>query len=360
MVLALLSACVLTSAADVPVTIDVHPADAPLEIASDGLRLSVDFVLTSRASEELTVGAIELTVRDRRGKLELRAEINSDGERPSIDVLGPHTLRPGEPALIMNPFQRLDGRLEAAELVFDFKLYGKDDVRHAAVTLTPRKSVPTTVRLPLDGPVWVFDADDFYSHHRRFDFVSSMARKLGFRSNVLRHAVDLVPTAPDGTTHQGDPASNESWVGFGRPVVAAAAGRVVAAVDGQPDSRRLDVKLLATDRMAMFGNHVVMRLDSGEFALYAHLRQGSVRCKVGDVVSAGQHLASVGASGGSAMPHLHFQLQTAADADAEGRPVRFRRFRRLLGARTISVDAATLETGARVQAAPAGPSAERR
>jgi hypothetical protein len=252
--------------------------------------------------------------------------------------------------MIMNPFQRLDRRLEAAELSFDFKLYGKDDVLHATTSLRPRKVVPTAVRLPLDGPVWVFDSDDFYSHHRRFDFISAMARKLGFRSNVLRHAVDLVPVAADGTTHQGDASRNESWLGFGRPVLAAAPGVVVAAVDGRPDSRRLDVKLLATDRMAMFGNHVVVKLDSGEFALYAHLREGSVRCKVGDRLREGQPLGSVGASGGSAMPHLHFELQTAADADAEGRPVRFRHFRRLLGARSASVDASRLETGEMVEA----------
>jgi len=53
--------------------------------------------------------------------------------------------------------------------------------------------VPTAVQLPLAGQTRVFDADDFYSHHRRFDFVSPTARQLGFRSNVLRHAVDLVP-----------------------------------------------------------------------------------------------------------------------------------------------------------------------
>ena len=286
--------------------------------------------------------------------MELRAEVNSDGERPSMDVVGARRLRPWRArADRSNPFQRLDRRLEATELAFDFKLYGKDDVLHASATLAPRKVIPTAVRLPLDGPLWVFDADDFYSHHRRFDFVSPMARKLGFRSNVLRHAVDLVPVGADGATHQGDPARNESWLGFGRPVLAAAPGVVVAAVDGRPDTRRLDVKRLATDRMAMFGNHVVVRLDSGEFALYAHLRQGSLRCKAGDRVREGQPLGSVGASGGSAIPHLHFELQTAADADAEGRPVRFRRFRRLLGARSVSVEAARLETGELVQATSA-------
>ena len=68
MVLALWSACILVAVSDAPVTIEVRPAEVMLESAADALRLSVDFVLTSRASEELTLGAIELTVRDRAGR----------------------------------------------------------------------------------------------------------------------------------------------------------------------------------------------------------------------------------------------------------------------------------------------------
>ena len=344
--------CILVAAAQPPVTVEVRPASVALEQVGSGLRLDVDFVLTNASAEELTVGAIQLSVRDGAGKLELQREVNSDGERPSIAVVGEHVLRPSQPTLILNPFQRLDGPLEAAELAFDFKLYGKDEVQHATLTLHPKKAVATTVRLPLAGPLWVFDADDFYSHHRRFDFASPMARGLGFRSNVLRHALDLVPMDERGRTSEGDPDRNESWFGFGRPVLAAAPGIVVAVVDSRPDSRRLDVALLRTDRMAMFGNHVVVKLDSGEYALYAHLSQGSVRCKAGDRVRAGQPLGAVGASGGAAIPHLHFELQTTPDADGEGRPVRFRSVRRILGARVLPAGTARLDTGEIVEAAP--------
>ncbi|HEY1905533.1 MAG TPA: hypothetical protein VGG91_05800 [Myxococcaceae bacterium] len=97
MVLGLCSACLLAAVSEAPVTIEVRPAEAMIESAADGLRLNVDFVLTSRATEELTVGAIELTVRDRAGKVELRAEVNSDGERPSIAVIGAHRLRAASP-----------------------------------------------------------------------------------------------------------------------------------------------------------------------------------------------------------------------------------------------------------------------
>jgi len=338
---------------EAPVEIEVHPDTVELEQAGQEQLLNLDFVLVSRSTERLTLGAIQLSVRDRNGKLELRREVNSDGERPSIAVIGAHDLEPGRPELVMNPFQRLDGALDARELVFEFKLYGKEETSVARVSVHPRKISPTLFRLPVGGRVLVYDGSDFYSHHRRFDFVSPTARQLGFRSNVLRHALDLVVVDGSGETHRGDPDRNESWFSFGKPVLAAAAGTVVAVVDSRPDARKLDVALLRTDRMAMFGNYVVVRLASGELALYGHIRQGSARCKVGERVSEGQALAEIGAAGGSAIPHLHFELQTTADADGEGRPVRFRNFRRILGGRSVTVTAARIDTGEIVESAAA-------
>ena len=76
--------------------------------------------------------------------------MNSDGERPSIAVVGERQLKPSEPVLIMNPFQRLEGALEAAELVFDFKLYGKENITHTSITLHLTSMGPS-LRQPSDA-----------------------------------------------------------------------------------------------------------------------------------------------------------------------------------------------------------------
>jgi hypothetical protein len=62
------------------------------------------------------------------------------------------------------------------------------------------------------------------------------------------------------------------------------------------------------DAKFFLGNHVVMRSDGGVFALFAHLRKGSVRAKHGERVRTGDSFALVGNSGNSIQPHLHFQL----------------------------------------------------
>lgn len=56
------------------------------------------------------------------------------------------------------------------------------------------------------------------------------------------------------------------------------------------------------------GNHIIMHLDNGFYALFAHLKKGSIEVKKGERIQRGQHIASVGNSGNTIQPHLHFQL----------------------------------------------------
>jgi murein DD-endopeptidase MepM/ murein hydrolase activator NlpD len=64
------------------------------------------------------------------------------------------------------------------------------------------------------------------------------------------------------------------------------------------------------------GNHVVLDLGDGVYAMYAHVRRGSLKIKPGDRVRAGQQIARCGNSGNSTEPHVHFQLMDGPDLDA--------------------------------------------
>ena len=133
----------------------------------------------------------------------------------------------------------------------------------------------------------------------------------------------------------------ERFFAFGRPILAPAAGVVVAVHDGEPDheARRSQLALvpyaigqarrLRQGIAAIAGNHVVVELrDSGAFAALVHLRRGSLLVRVGDAVATGQQLAECGNSGNSTQPHVHVQLMDSADlAVARGVPVAFRGYR---------------------------------
>jgi murein DD-endopeptidase MepM/ murein hydrolase activator NlpD len=77
----------------------------------------------------------------------------------------------------------------------------------------------------------------------------------------------------------------------------------------------------------VLGNHVVLDLGGGVYAVLAHLRRGSVRVRPGDRVATGQQLAECGNSGNSSEPHLHFQLMDHPSVLlAAGLPLRFERY----------------------------------
>ncbi|MFE9252064.1 M23 family metallopeptidase [Streptomyces sp. NPDC007088] len=111
-----------------------------------------------------------------------------------------------------------------------------------------------------------------------------------------------------------------SFPGFGVPLLAVADATVVHASDGQRDHlSRTSVPallyLLAEGTLRDFlgpgrvvGNRIVLDLGDGVFALYAHVRRGSLRVAAGDRVRAGQQLGACGNSGNTTEPHVHFQL----------------------------------------------------
>lgn len=96
----------------------------------------------------------------------------------------------------------------------------------------------------------------------------------------------------------------------GVAVLAAAAGRVLRARDGEPDLSVRDRSPGAVkDREC--GNGVVIEHVGGYQTQYCHLRRGSVTVKAGDNVAAGESIGLVGLSGNTEYPHLHWTVRHA-------------------------------------------------
>lgn len=121
---------------------------------------------------------------------------------------------------------------------------------------------------------------------------------------------------------------NHHFPAFGAPVLAVGDGTVVHASHGRRDHlSRNSLPALAylvvieasirdvLGAGSIVGNHVVLDLGDGTYAMYAHLRHGSLRVRAGETVRAGQQLAECGNSGNSTEPHVHFQLMDDPDLD---------------------------------------------
>jgi murein DD-endopeptidase MepM/ murein hydrolase activator NlpD len=70
-----------------------------------------------------------------------------------------------------------------------------------------------------------------------------------------------------------------------------------------------------------YGNWIEIEHGNGRTTRYAHLREGSVKLKVGDRVSQGQVIGGLGSTGTTADPRLHFETRingTAVNPSQEG------------------------------------------
>ena len=86
----------------------------------------------------------------------------------------------------------------------------------------------------------------------------------------------------------------------------------MVAPKGAPIGAAWDGRVVFVGQRGGYGNMVVLEHAGGWRSYYAHNDQNSV--KVGDKVQAGQQVATVGSTGRSTGPHLHFEVRQGATA----------------------------------------------
>lgn len=117
------------------------------------------------------------------------------------------------------------------------------------------------------------------------------------------HALDFHQLRAE-CSYVNDGSALTDYFCFGQPVCAPAAGQVVALASHHADNPPGQV-----DTEHNWGNHLLLRLGNGRYALLAHLQQHGLLVAVGDWVWPGQVVAACGNSGRSPQPHLHLQVQ---------------------------------------------------
>ncbi|GEP40106.1 hypothetical protein NPS01_37690 [Nocardioides psychrotolerans] len=97
-----------------------------------------------------------------------------------------------------------------------------------------------------------------------------------------------------------------------------------AAPSGTPILAAADGRVAFAGPATGYGNLILIEHTVNEHRLatgYAHMTSASIRIGVNDPVTAGQHIADVGATGYSSGPHLHFEVRpggaNAAPVDPE-------------------------------------------
>jgi len=176
---------------------------------------------------------------------------------------------------------------------------------------------------PLQGTGWIAAEGccDPASHHVNGVFPINGTFYAG-----QRFAIDFIQINDDGMLVEGDLDDVNNWEGCGKLVVAD--GAVLDAYDQFEDGTPpifSDMSTLSPNENT--GNYVLVQHDDGIISAYFHLKPGSLVINVGDRVTAGDQLASVGNSGGSQVPHLHFEIiDVLPPASTNGLPYAFDSF----------------------------------
>jgi Peptidase family M23 len=284
--------------------------------ATDGkVHLAYELLLTNVLNQELTLTSLDVRASD-------HALLNLAGDRLAYWT---RVLGNPEPTTKLGPAQAATVWLDVA---LDPGAAVPEELEHAVgvsvtqpqpplfpatmtetvapVTVQTRK--PPVIAPPLVGTNWV-DANsccDMTPHRMALNPLN------GQLWAAERFAIDYVQLLPDGRVFNGDKTKPESYPGFGADIHAVSDGRVVAVADGLPEQvPGRNPSGLPLDQYS--GNHIVQDLGDGNYALYAHLTTGSIRVKVGDQLSSGQVIGSLGNSGNTDGPHLHFHVMSTPD-----------------------------------------------
>jgi hypothetical protein len=131
-------------------------------------------------------------------------------------------------------------------------------------------------------------------------------------------AIDISGLDSNYAAQLNDASENASDAGWGREIVAPAAGTVVYARNDVPTNphpgEEPDFNTwylpLHDPVMAYAGNCVIIDHGNSEYSVMMHMQPGSVTVKGRDRVVTGQVIGRLGNSGDAFGPHLHYQLQS--------------------------------------------------
>ena len=309
--------------------------------------LNFDFVVTNASTDTLRLSKVSVSVYDKTNHLIHSRFLDNNGTAPSIQTIPNREFIGLETKLIFNPFTEFNLAIPLSKMEFEWIFSNNREEEFIAKTVIyPQKfEQKEKYAFPLKGKILVYDGHDFYAHHRRFDYEFAPIKQLGICANFMRYAYDFVMLDSAYNQFKGSSAKADNYFGFGKTVYAIADGIVLYASNKHKDDKTFDIPEISNNPLELYGNCIAIEHKNGAISIYGHLKQNSLKIKVGDNVKVKQEIASIGVSGSSFFPHLHFEMRTSIKNSAEGFPSYFSNIFLVEGNSNSKLKSGLVETG---------------
>lgn len=333
------------------VIIEQKPSIAYIEYGEQVQHLNFDFKISNVSNDTLTLTKIAVSVTGSDGQLVFQRFLDNNGTAPSIELIPNRIFAGASTHLVFNPFTDFDKNIRLSQLSYDFTFTDPSNKEHVFTTGVKPQQYDQNLKFafPLKGRVLVYDAHDFFAHHRRFDFEFPFIKEVGLSTNFMRYAYDFVLLNEQNKQYSADGKKEEDYIGFAKPVYAVAGGKIIYAVGQHPDDKNFDVSKLVNNPLELYGNCIAIQHENGSVSIYGHLKNNSLKVKVGDEVKGEQEIAQIGVSGSSFFPHLHFEVRTDIKNSAEGIPSYFSNVLSINGKVMEPIRSGLVETGTIIQ-----------
>jgi hypothetical protein len=287
-----------------------------------------ELYITNRATDSLLLQ--KLAILDASGasefiswnekELRSRYSIAKQTHQPKRSILAP-----GSSAIVYIELEFK--QTPAMQIVhhLDYQLIKKAgaEAGSAHSTITKVASAPPLVLgAPLASGTWAAIYEPSWERgHRRVIYT------VGGKDYIPgRFAIDFIRLDATGQYAKGDSDSIRNWYGYNNDVIAVADGVVASSLDTFQESPTVSAHpKFPADKAT--GNYISLDISNNHLVFYEHLKPGSIKVKAGQKVTKGEIIASLGFTGQTTGPHLHFHVANQnAPLGAEGLPYAFENF----------------------------------
>ncbi len=136
-----------------------------------------------------------------------------------------------------------------------------------------------------------------------------------------QYAYDFVIQDEAGKTYYGDGVYLDQYYAFRKPIVSPIYGQVTQVIAHLPDN-----PIGSLNTTENWGNRVLIRHEEGYTVEMSHFLAHSIALQEGQWVSPGTVIGLCGNSGYSPQPHLHIQVQWAAQGISPTLPFQFKNY----------------------------------